>query len=1041
MRVRLTALCFIIFILFIHIASAQSPNGTVSGIVLDPSGGVIIGADVLIINNETGMQYPGKANNEGFYVVSNIPPGTYRIQVSNGGFKTIIKPDIVIHVLDALAINFTLPIGAASEIVTVQGGAPLINTENASVSTVIDRDLVENLPLNGRSFNTLLQLTPGTVIVPSGLTAPGQFSINGQRSNGNYFMVDGVSANFGSTTSVSPGPSGGGAVPAFNALGGTSSLVSVDAVEEFRVETSSFAPEFGRAPGGQVAITTRSGTNQFHGAAFEYFRNDVLDANNWFANEAGKARAAERQNDFGGVFGGPVLHDRTFFFVSYEGLRLRQPQTTVIAVPSVPTRNGAISSAAAYLNAYPLPDSPIVNSSNGTASFTGNWSNGATLDAGSVRIDHTFNSKVMVFGRYNDSPSRTVSRQSSLSQVLNAITNTRTITAGTNLTFAPQFENTLRANYSTQRAATSYSLDSFQGAIPLIGADLIPAPYSAQNSEGIFIPSGVNSYTLGRNSDNRSRQIAIEDTFNFSAGAHQLKFGEDYRSILIGAAPSNFAAAYLLFGTLQQFAASGNAGLVEGILQRPGKALFHSFSLYGQDTWKVGARLTLTYGLRWELNPAPTGQDGASLASWLNVTNPAQTVLAPKGTPVWHTTYGNFAPRLGLAYKLNSKGDFVLRGGGGLFYDLGTGQVAGLLAAFPNVASTLAFGVPLPLKTASSITPSFSTQPPYLTSSYINGFSPDLQLPRSYQWNVSVEKSFGDRQAVSATYVGQAGRRLLRVEDEATPSNFGVPLLLTTNSGTSNYNALQVQFRRPLTGGLQALASYTWAHSIDNDSDDVYSVVSNRVISAQIDRASSDFDIRQNLTGALTYSLPGAKDRGVLGSFTRSWALDAVVQARTGFPINVVGNSIAIPGVSSATSLRPDLIPGVPVWLYGAQYPGGRALNFNAFDPTTPDSQGRQGNLGRNAFRGFGAIQVDMSLSRDFHLGDRWKLQFRTDAFNILNHPNFSNPIANLASGVGVFGLSSQTLNQGLSGFGGGLNSLYQVGGPRSLQLSLKLQF
>src|SRR5208283_1992488 len=220
------------------------------------------------------VQYSGKTNGEGYYVVPNIPPGTYRIQVSNSGFKTIIKPDIVIHVQDALAINFTLPIGAASEIVTVQGGAPLINTENAAVSTVIDRNFVESLPLNGRSFDTLLQLTPGVVIAPTANfgAAPGQFSIAGQRTDANNFSVDGVSANFGvSGSSNLLGQSGTGTQQAFSALGGTSSLVSVEALQEFRIETSSFAPEFGRAPGGQVILTTRSGTNDLHGGIYEYF--------------------------------------------------------------------------------------------------------------------------------------------------------------------------------------------------------------------------------------------------------------------------------------------------------------------------------------------------------------------------------------------------------------------------------------------------------------------------------------------------------------------------------------------------------------------------------------------------------------------------------------------------------------------------------------------------------------------------------------------------------------------------------------------------
>ena len=288
--------------------------------VTDPTGAAIVGAEIIAVNDATRVQSVTRSNDEGIYVVPNLPPGNYRVQVSKVGFKTIIKPDIVINVQDALAINFDLPLGAVAEIVTIQGGAPLVNTENAAVSTVIDRQFVENLPLNGRSFNTLLQLTPGVVIAPTtGAAATQQFSIAGQRTDANNFSVDGVSANFGVTGSLSAGQSGTGSSQAFSALGGTSSLVSVEALQEFRIVTSSFAPEFGRSPGGQVLLSTRAGSNDFHGGAYEYFRNDVLDANDWFANAAGQTRAPERHNDFGGFLGGPIVKNNTFFFASYEG--------------------------------------------------------------------------------------------------------------------------------------------------------------------------------------------------------------------------------------------------------------------------------------------------------------------------------------------------------------------------------------------------------------------------------------------------------------------------------------------------------------------------------------------------------------------------------------------------------------------------------------------------------------------------------------------------------------------------------------------------
>src|SRR6202161_3804578 len=290
MRVRKIGFFAMWITLFPGCILAQSPNGIINGLVIDPSGSVIAGAEIRVVNDATSVQYTGKTNGEGIYVVTNLPPGSYRLQVSKIGFKTLIKPDIILNVQDSLAINFTLPVGAVSEIVTVTGGAPLMNTVSGSVSTVIDRNFVQSLPLNGRSFNTLLQLTPGVVIapVPPNGSSPGQFSIAGQRTDANNFTVDGVSANFGVSSTLSPGGSGTGTAQAFSALGGTSSLVSVEALQEFRIETSSFAPEFGRSPGGQVMLTTRSGTNDFHGAVYEYFRNNVLAANDWFANAAGQ---------------------------------------------------------------------------------------------------------------------------------------------------------------------------------------------------------------------------------------------------------------------------------------------------------------------------------------------------------------------------------------------------------------------------------------------------------------------------------------------------------------------------------------------------------------------------------------------------------------------------------------------------------------------------------------------------------------------------------------------------------------------------------
>src|SRR4029434_1262744 len=232
-----------------------------------------VDATITAINTDTGVRHETTPNDAGAYHVANIPPGLYRIEVKKAGFRTLIKPDVTLHVQDALTIDVAMTLGDVSETVTVEGGAPLVNTRSGTVSTMIDRELIDNLPLNGRSFQTLIMLTPGTVVTPTTFNDQGQFSVNGQRADANYFMVDGVSANFGVTGYFPMMQTAGGALPALSASGGTNSLASVDALQEFRVQTSSFAPEYGRTPGGQISIVTRSGTNAFHGSLFEYFRN------------------------------------------------------------------------------------------------------------------------------------------------------------------------------------------------------------------------------------------------------------------------------------------------------------------------------------------------------------------------------------------------------------------------------------------------------------------------------------------------------------------------------------------------------------------------------------------------------------------------------------------------------------------------------------------------------------------------------------------------------------------------------------------------
>jgi Carboxypeptidase regulatory-like domain/TonB dependent receptor/TonB-dependent Receptor Plug Domain len=1027
--------CALFLLVFLVGSVLASELAILTGYLTDPKGLAVPGARVQATNVATGIAYNGETNDQGLYRIPDLPPGTYRVVIQKDGFKTIVKQGVELHVQDVIALNFQFELGSLAESVTVESGTPLVNTESAAVSTVIDRQFVERLPLNGRSFNTLLQLTPGVVITAASSGNPGQFSINGQRTDANLFQVDGVSVDFGISTTTGVrliGQSGAGGTQAFNAFGGTSSLVSVDAMQEFRIETSTYAPEFGRTAGGQVIISTRAGTNQFHGNVFDYFRNDVLDANDWFANKAGKPRAPERQNDFGGVFGGPVLRDRTFFFFSYEGLRLRQPQTLIIQVPTIASRNSAIPAAAPFLNAYPKPDNP--SATGALAPFTGVFSNRVTMDAASIRLDHTFGRRLGLFGRYNWSPSTVVSRSGSLSQVQTAEVNTTTFTLGGNSAWTSSLSTSFRFNYSRQEAGNNFRLDSFGGAVPPDVRALLPAPFTLENSDAVFQPlDGIAAYQFGFGTANEISHWNLLGDVTYIVRTHQLKFGGDYRRNLAHQAPLSFMPQYNPLSTAQ-FAATGIADFFANSVVRAGTILFNAFSVYAQDTWRLGKRATLTYGFRWELNPAPSGRNGTFLASWLNVDNPAALALAPAGTPPWKTTHANFAPRLGIAYRLTERGDLVIRGGWGIFYDLGTGESASLNQAWPNLALLVLSNVAVPLANPGAVTPSLSLNPPF--TGLIHGFDPNLKLPYSHQWNVALEKSFGAKQSLSLTYLGQAGRRQLRPTVPFRPTSDFAPnvnFFGTINGDTSDYNALQVQYKRPLSQRVQALASYTWSHSIDTSSSDANgSLAPDTVFPLSSDRGSSNFDVRHNFTGAVVYDVPGWKGNAFASRLTGGWSVAATAIARSGFPLQIL---TVIPTASGNYFTRPDLVPSVPVWLFGPQFPGGQALNPAAFaKQTTP----RAGTLPRNMITGFGATQFDLSLGRKFAFTERVALQFRADGFNVFNHPNFANPFP-FVSGAGVVSsaASTQMLNRGL----GGLNALYQMGGPRSLQLSLKLVF
>jgi hypothetical protein len=1026
------------------IASPQSTNSSLSGRITDPSTAVIADARVAAICTATNVRFETMTNGSGEYHLASLPPGAYRIEIEKSGFRKLVKPDVILHVQDTLEINFEMTVGSPSETMNVEAGAPLVNGESGTVSTVIDRTFVDNLPLNGRTFQTLIALTPGVVLTPTSLFDQGQFSVNGQRADANYFSVDGVSANFGVTGFLAMGQSASGALPALTASGGTNSLVSVDAMQEFRIQTSSFAPEFGRTPGGQVSIVTRSGSNAFHGTLFDYFRNGVLDARDWFVNFNNLAKPAEQQNDLGGIFGGPVLKDKTFFFFSYEGLRLRQPFTQQSVVPDAASRQQAPAGTRPFLNAFPVANGPAAGPS--LAQFNASYSNPSSLDAFSIRVDQVVSSKLNLFGRYNYSPSDLDQRAApfttpALSTVDSISSTVHTFTLGLTEAITPAISNEVRVNYSNQRVAAKFFVDNFGGAVPVPDSLLFPPGLTSATSAYLLLIIGVGEYGQGKGGTDEQRQVNLIDNLSLTKGSHQMKFGVDYRWLAPFTSPFSYRPFVDFTGMTAApgGALSGTASFAQPATFQTNSLLSQNFSVYGQDAWKITPRLTVTYGLRWDINPPLKGKhstDDPFTVTGLD--NPPSIALAPRGTPLYETTYGNVAPRVGLAYQFADRSNWatVLRAGFGIFYDLGQGSLGAASSSFPYSATRNLSNVSFPLSPQNAAPPALTTNPPVNT---IVVAVPNLKLPRTYQWNVAIEQSIGSGQSLSLTYIGAIGRDLLRAFNLFNVNPNFLSVGVTDNSATSDYHALQVRFQRRLSRGLQALGSYSFSHSIDIASSDTSAGSLNTpasIASPEVDRGNSNFDIRHSFTAGVTYDLPSPESHKLAQAVLGGWSLDSFIFARSAPPANIVGGTFFVNGVSLAP--RPNVNAGVPLVLHGSQYPGGKIFNKAAF---TAAPAGHQGNLGRNVLRGFGAWQADVALQRQFQIIEKVGLRFRAEFFNIFNHPNFGNPNGVLTSPL--FGRSTQTLanSLGSGGANGGLNPLYQVGGPRSIQLALKLQF
>lgn len=1075
----------------------QSTTATLSGSVTDERDAAIAGATVKITNTDAGFERTVLTNENGTFTIPLLPPATYRVIVERSGFAPFEVSQVILNANDQKSLNLRLKVGQVGASVQVTADAPLID-ESPAVGTTVNRQFVENLPLNGRSLQTLIGLSPGVVAVPVAANggSQGQFSVNGQRANANYFTVDGMSGNFSVTNFEGLGQNASGSIPTTSITGNFASLASVESLQEFTIQTSTFAPEFGRSPGGQISLVTRSGENQYHGSLFEYVRNDKMDARDFFDT----VRPKLRFNNFGGSFGGPVVlpwlgegtpylwkgKDRTFFFFAYEGQRFVLPQPAInITVPSIAARTtgagipivaglGAPNDLArSILNGFPLPNGPDIRDTAGNltggAVFTASYSNPSSSDGWNVRLDHNLTKNITLFGRYNFAPSNSDNRVSTNPTHFQTLQqNATTFTLGSSQVFGSKMVNEIRANYSHNEGFAYYTYDGYGGGIQPPPSILLPP-----STAGKLVRATLNPITnitgggvqFGDVAKNENRQFQLIDNFTFALGNHQVKFGGDYRLLLPITAPVDVIVATAGM-TLASVYNNVSPTLIAFRSVRY-VSEFKTFSFYGQDTWKINRKMSLTYGLRWEINPAPTGRSGKfpltfSSVPDLSKLDQSSLTLAPIGTPYFTTDYTNFAPRVGLSYLISDKPgrELMLRGGVGMYYDLGqTGF--GNVGGFPYSFNQFLSNIPLPAPESAVVFPPVNFTPGPTNRGSITVADPNYTLPRTYQWNLTAEQSLGKNQTLSVAYVGALGRKLVRVRTiqflagPTVPniyysSNFSGTTIID-NADESSYHSMQAQFTRRLSKGLQALASYTWSHSIDNGSTDGALTSPGYVFAQSVYRGNSDFDVRQVFSGAVTYQLPMPQINKFSDAILRGWSLNSVFSARTGLPFT--------PTISETTSVntvvsfrRPNLVAGVPLYIPNTTgiRAGGDRLNPAAFDFNVVP--GQMGSLGRNALRGPGFWQIDLSLMRKFSLTEKLSLELRAEAFNVLNHANFLFPqvisaTRNATTGVVTvpsnFGLVTRSAARAYNGGGntGGFNPLFQNGGPRSMQFGIRLSF
>jgi len=1082
------ALRFVLFVLlflslnvFPSTLKAQSFRGSIRGEITDAHGLRVANAKVTVRNLASSETRIVTADAEGEYRFVELPAGEYEISAAAPGFQDVHVARVLVSVGQETLVNVALAkVSEKQESIEVKEAVPLVETSSTTLSQVVDRQLVQELPLNGRDFGKLVALTPGVTVEGSGVAGTekgfGQFNINGNRDRSNNYTLDGTDNNdpwFNNS-----------ALNQVGITGAPATLLPLDAIQEFNLQ-SQFTAEYGRNSGSVVNIVTRSGSNNFHGSLYEYHRNSAFDARNFFNTKINSANGSPNpqshfvNNNFGGSLGGPIWKDRTFFFVAYEGQRERVGSDFVLTVPTPSQATLAQQEAIAnigslnpslvkILQAF-MPTSPTgalpatVNDKNDSDNFI-------------AKMDHRINSVHSVVGRYafgDDSqiyPLGSLGGFGSGSRIgafaQKSPTRVQVGSASWLSVFNPNLINEVRFGYSRFRNKFG-SLDDTLDPAATYGIDFGTGKLGLPEFDFSGIVENLGATIFGIPRQRLSQTYQILDNVTVIQGKNTWKFGGEYRRALVDFSNDNSTRGLFSFlssappvvipvnpadqnvvNVLANYYI-GN-GFVQASTGNTARNLAtNGISFFAQDEWRLKPNFTISAGLRWEyFSPVSEAHNLMS-----NLLDPTGT-LVMVGTPALPRPYtrdmNNFAPRLGFAW--NTTHNSTVRAAYGIYYDY-----IPLHLAQANFTTSAGIGanpvgpqavVPLHFKqsayngTATGPVFTAPSGPPVAPSIFITDHN--LRTPYVQSWNLNLQRQIGSALAFEAGYVGTKGTRLMRLYDlNQNFINANYSVIDVLSSGTSStYHAGQFTARLQNWHRISGFSTYAYGKSLDGASDGIdfnfaTAAFPQDSTNRKAEKGPSTFDTRHRWTTALNYQVPTI---GFLPKLLGDgWQWNTIFTLQSGRPIGIV-NSNDTSGTFNFHQ-RPNVVAGVnpinPNWTPDKGY-----LNPNAF---AQPAGGTFGNFGRNQVYGPSFKNVDFSLSKIFELREALKLQFRWEVFNIFNHPNFSlpngfiNPGINsdgtVNTGAGPAGLITQTpdVAQGNPGLGGG--------GPRVMQFGLRLQF